>query len=366
MSRQNCGRGVGMSDTPRVIVNKLKMNSNILLMQCAADNKNIMLRPHIKAHKCPDIMKKQLAAGACGITVAKIGEAEIMVQAGCDNIFIANQIVSLEKMAKLIQLRKKARLILAVDNLENAQLLGEVVGAETPLEVRIEIDTGLKRCGISPEQVVPFATELIKIPGLLFEGLFTHAGHAYGASPAKMAEVGRNEAQIMVECAGALRNRGIRCNSVSTGSTPTAMYNLDVPGVTEIRPGNYVFYDAMQVALGTVPFSRCALSVIATVISNPVPGRVIIDAGSKVFALDKGAHGLSTMDGYGYIVGWPNMVLARLSEEHGIIEASDKKTPQIGAEVEIIPNHACVVVNLTDVLWVDGEAWPVEARGLVT
>lgn len=352
--------------SPRLVVDLGVLNDNIEIMQRAADSAGVALRPHIKAHKSADIMRLQLGAGAKGITVAKLGEAEVMAEAGATDIFIAYQLMGNDKYSRLTRLRQSARVTVAVDNAEHCRALHAATPHDKPLDVLIEVDSGLARCGVLPQNVLALTRTILALPNLRFRGLFTHAGHVYGSSKQDVARIGTEEAHIMVACAEELRRQGIAVDVVSTGSTPTALHNLSVKGITEIRPGNYVFNDAIQVGLGVVDESRCALLVEATVISTPSDNRVVIDAGSKVFGLDKGAHGMSVVTGFGRVLGWPELVIERLSEEHGIITGMGS-LPELGQKLSIIPNHACVAVNLADVMiGIPGEiSWAISARGRV-
>ena len=352
--------------TPRLMLNKEKLKQNIRAMQSAADKAQVKLRPHIKAHKCSEIMNMQLAAGAIGITTAKLGEAEAMARSGATDIFIAYPVVGTEKSSRLANLAKRVRVSVAIDDFSAASHLAQYFCEVQPLDVLIEVDTGLRRCGVLPQDAPALARALMGLPSLHLKGIFTHAGHVYGASPDRVAAVGLDEARVMTDLAHELRRLGCSLEVVSTGSTPTALHNLQVPGVTEIRPGNYVFYDAIQVGLGVASLAACALYVRATVVSRPTDFRCVIDAGSKVLGLDKGAHGTSIVTGFGTVLGHPELTIERLSEEHGVV-VSAQAVPPLGTELSIIPNHACVTVNLADSLYVEdgGEVWPVTARGRV-
>ncbi len=361
-------------DTPLVVLDKNKLKRNITEMAQFSKEAGVDLRPHIKAHKTAEIALLQVEAGAKGITVAKLGEAEEMAKAGIRDIFIAYQIIGEEKIQRVMNLMRVADLTLAVDSEVGVGYLKDMAAkVERQIPVLMEVDTGLNRCGVKPGyEAIVLAKKIRQIPGLIFKGIFTHAGHAYGASsPSQVDEIGRQEGEIMADLARILIKEGIPVEVVSVGSTPTVKISGKINGVTEIRPGNYVFYDAMQVSLGVVPVQRCALSIYATVISKPTQNRVIIDAGSKTLSLDKGAHGNEMLKGFGFIKGYPHLLLSRLSEEHGIIEGmKSEKMPEIGDVLEIIPNHACTAVNLTDSLVVFDENnrinnWRVNARGKV-
>lgn len=352
-------------ETPYVLIDIAQLQENINAMAAFAVSNGIKLRPHVKAHKLPEIAWMQIKAGARGITVAKLSEAEVMFAAGIKDILVAYPLIGESKLERAAALmRKGCKLSLLVDSHLGAQ---QISALATPggTDVLVKVDSGLGRCGLLPGPgLEEFVRWLSRLPHVNFRGLLTHAGHAYGCrSAAEVAEVGTKEGELMVEAAESMRRQGIQVAEVSIGSTPTVAWGGSVPGVTEIRPGNYVFNDATQVALGVAGPERCSLKVIATVVSRPATNRAIIDAGAKVLALDQGAHGSGTVTGYGLMES-PSWRLARLSEEHGIIEGID--LPGIGETVRIIPNHACPVINLAEKVQTStGQEWQVAARGRV-
>ncbi|MHB1405354.1 MAG: alanine racemase [Desulfitobacteriaceae bacterium] len=355
-------------DTPRIVIDERRLDANIEDMAVMARKAGVALRPHIKSHKLPQLAHKQLAAGACGITVAKLGEAEVMAEHGIKDIFLANEVMGSEKFERLSALARRIRLAVGVDSLEGAQALAEGIRAHTGLDVLIEVDSGLRRCGVEPgREVVSLAQEISRLENLHLRGIFTHAGHSYGAADrAELEKIALTEGKVMVESARELRQAGIDIEVVSVGATPTVAISAFTPGVTEIRPGNYVFYDAMQLALGVIPsIEYCSLRVYSTVISHPAPNRWVLDAGSKALSLDKGAHGHSGVEGHGIIIDQPKLRIVRLSEEHGVAEGESML--QVGDVVEIVPNHACTVVNLFDEVEVwqglQRQVWEVAARG---
>jgi len=308
-------------DTPAVLIEQRILESNIYNMQSFADAHHVKLRPHTKTHKMPDIARLQLDMGAVGIAVAKLSEAEVMVRSGITDIQIANEIIGPLKIAKLADLSQKARITCAVDSYEGAAAISShFAGHNLRLDALLEIDTGLHRCGVAPDSdFVQLFRDIAGLSGVNLIGIMTHAGHVYGAgSRREVEEIASSEGSVMAGVASKLRENGIAVSEVSVGATPTVRFSGTVEGVTEIRPGNYVFNDMTQVSLGAVDIQQCALSVLATVISKPAADRVVIDAGSKTFALDKGTHGSDRISGYGCILG-KDADLARLSEEHGII-----------------------------------------------
>lgn len=354
-----------MQDTPYLKIDLDKLQRNIKSMAEFASTQGIKLRPHIKAHKIPEIAKMQIAAGAAGITVAKLGEAEVMFAAGVDDILVAYPLIGAVKLQRARNLLERGcKLSFMVDSCVGAQALNDI-NYPGGIDALVKVNSGLGRCGFLPgEGLTEFVLWLTSLQNLNFKGLLTHAGHAYGCKDSEaVGEVGRREGELMVTAAQALREKGIPVEEVSIGSTPTARWGGAVPGVTEIRPGNYVFYDATQVALGTTDRENCSLTVRSTVVSRPAPGKAIIDAGAKVLALDQGAHGGGAVQGFG-LLAKEDWVLSRLSEEHGVIEGQD--LPEIGETLDIIPNHACPVINLADsVVLSDGTFWRVAGRGQV-
>lgn len=359
-------------ETPALVLDLDILEANIAAMANFAQVHGLNLRPHIKAHKISQIAKLQLEAGACGITASKLTEAEAMALPDLD-ILLAYQVVDPRKAARLVTLLEKSGGATLVDSSYGIRVLSRAaarIGWQLP--VLVEVDTGLGRCGIQrQEDLLALVEEIKREPWLKFRGLLTHAGHAYAAtSPVEVEQIGRFEGERLVELARFLEEAGHSVENVSVGSTPTARIAGQVPGVTEIRPGNYVFNDAIQVALGAAKEEDCALHVLATVISTPQPGRAVMDAGSKVLALDRGAHGNSLVRGFGIAKGYKDVLVERLSEEHGILSFPSELKLEVGQILELIPNHACPVVNLAaEVITCRGGevqgSWQVVGRGKV-
>jgi D-serine deaminase-like pyridoxal phosphate-dependent protein len=273
-----------------------------------------------------------------------------MAEAGIDDIFVANQVVTYNKLKRLAALSTKARLSIGLDSIAAARILSEIFsGAGLAIDYLIEIDSGLNRCGVLPgKDAVQLLQAVDTLPALKFKGIFTHAGQVYGAgSPTEVKEVSRLESKLMTDTAKDFQHLGVLPEIVSVGSTPTMKVWQGHEGINEIRPGNYIFNDAMQVALGVAKQADCALTVLATVISRPEKNRAVLDAGSKVFALDKGVHGRDMIVGFGMVLG-RKAILERLSEEHGVLSVNPGEDIGVGDTVRIIPNHACTVINLFD------------------
>ncbi|MGZ9586104.1 alanine racemase [Paenibacillus marinisediminis] len=345
-------------ETPFLLIDESRVDTNVSRMAERAAQLGVKLRPHIKTHKMPYFAQKQLEQGASGITAAKVSEAEVMAAHGMKDIFIAYPLVTASKIERAFCLMKEARILLGLDSIECASRLEQAAAAHhLMIEVRIEVDTGLRRTGIKASQMLELAQHIANSPHLKLQGIYTFRGAIFQDEPTmdlKMA--GHDEGQTMVRYAEMLREVGHDIQDVSVGSSPTGLYTAEVPGVTEIRPGTYIFNDRMQAAFGAAALHDCAASVIATVVSCPHEDLIVIDGGSKAFATDVPPNTAPLfLQGYGHIVGMPSAVLQRLSEEHGIIQVPPGHPFRIGDRVSIIPNHICSTVNLYN------EAWSVNA-----
>lgn len=356
-------------DTPTMIVDETVMQTNIDEMQSMANSFGVKLRPHIKTHKTPQIALRQIAAGAVGITCAKLGEAEVMAEGGIQDILIAYPTLGDLKIKRLLSLMERARVIVALDSHDAAVQLSEaMIAAERTLEVYIEVDTGQHRSGVlAGSPTVKLGLDVARLSGLRLIGVFSHEGHANTQGPETIAEVAVAAGQAIVATAEELRRQGVDITVVSVGSTPAAAITPSVQGITEMRPGTYVFKDTTAFRYGIYGPDRCAARVVSTVVSHAAADRCIVDAGAKTLALDKSmGH-----PGHGYIVGHPGSVIHSLSEEHGWVDIpADDTGFRIGQRVEIIPNHICPSVNLMDDLVIvrDGyvvDSWKVAARGKI-
>ena len=359
---------LGDLSTPAVVVDLDVLERNVSRMAARAREAGVRLRPHAKTHKCPEIGRLQRDAGAWGLSLAKVGEAEVFVDAGFDDLFLAYPVVGADKGRRLLELSERARLAVGVDSVEGARTLAEPFReAGRSLDVLLKVDVGYGRVGVVPEQAAAVAARVAEVKGLRLRGVFTHAGHGYSAADkAGVEEIARLEGERLCEAAEALRAAGLGVEEVSVGSTPTAARAMRVPGVTECRPGNYVFHDASQVALGTCGVDDCALTIVATVVSVPAPDRAVVDAGSKTLSSDP----LRPLPGgHGQVLGRASRI-EKLSEEHGVIAVAPGESFAIGERVRILPNHACVVANLHDrLIGVSGDrvetVLDVAARGRV-
>lgn len=356
-------------DTPALVVHEEILKRNVAQMGAYARSKGLQLRPHFKTHKTAEVARMQKDSGAMGITCAKLGEAEAIAAAGVfDDIFIANQIIGAKKLERLVALMEQVNLRVAVDSAEGAQGLQDAMAtADTSLDVIIEVNTGQNRAGVLPDEVLGLAATIrAEMPNLRVIGVMTHEGHAGKTlNNEELRATSVDAGDKMVAAAEQLREHGFDITTVSVGSTPAAFETTNVEGVTEMRPGTYVFQDNTIFRFGTIGPEDCALRILATVTSRPAPDRALIDAGSKVLTTEPSQW----RDGYGYIVEYPDAEIVSLSEEHGWLHLPESaRHIRIGEKVQIIPNHVCPTVNLTDELYLvrDGavaETWPVIARG---
>lgn len=335
--------------TPAILIDCDVLEANIARQAGRALEAGVKLRPHAKTHKSPQIARMQLKAGAAGISLAKTSEAEVFAREGFDDIFLAYPVVGRGKPERLLALSDQIRLAVGVDSAEGAEALSAVFAAAgRRLDVSIKIDCGYHRVGVLPENALALATRIADLPGLRLRGVFTHGGHAYAAESAEgLAAVAEEEGEAVARVARELSKAGLPVEEVSVGSTPSARLVMKAPGVTECRPGNYVFHDGSQVALATCAVSDCAMTVLATVVSVPAPGRAVVDAGSKTLSSDTlRPRG----NGHGLVLGTGSRI-EKLSEEHGIIRVEAGDRFQVGQRVRILPNHACVISNLHDRLY---------------
>ncbi len=364
-------------DTPALLIDAAALHRNLERMQLVAEGFGVRLRPHTKTHKSPHIARLQVEMGAAGVTVAKVGEAEVMAEAGLDDILIANQVIGAEKLRRLAELSRRVRMAILVDSLDGVELLDAAFhAAGAGIDVLIEVDTGKARCGLTDlDEIVALAEQVAEAETLRLRGVETHEGHVPGGaqSAAQLEERATSAGQRLVEVADALRDRGHVIEDVSVGSTPAAPYTAVTPGVTEMRPGTYVFNDVNQMSIGQATPEDCALSVLATVISRPAADRAVLDAGSKSLFAEpaRRAFAYTDYDGFGYIRQAPAARIVTLNEEHGVVKIPPGTAfPAIGRQVEVIPNHVCPAVNLHEEFYlVDGEdvveVWPIAARGKV-
>ena len=337
--------------TPALILNKDKLENNIKQMARYARSNDIRLRPHCKTHKSVFVANRQADAGINGISVATLSEALALEKGNFSSVFITRQIAEENKYEILRDLNDRIEVICTVDSMDVAKRLSHFFTRQKKrIKIRLEIDSGQHRCGLLPEDATAFAGDLMQLQGVIFDGIFTHAGQVYGASIEDQEKIAAEEAGALIFVYNSLQKENIPCPVRSTGTTPTYRFTHHYPEINEIRPGVYVFYDRMQKELGTCSEGDIALTVMATIISRPTPDRCVINAGSKSLGLDKGVHGKELLSGYGLIKELPGEIVA-LSEEHGILSIPENSSLSPGDIIQIYPNHVCNVINLYEHYW---------------
>ena len=347
--------------TPFLAVDLDRLERNLAGWQSAVTASGVRFRPHQKTHKTLEIARLQLAAGACGITVAKVAEAELYVDAGFDDVVVAYPVVGEEKWQRLAALAARARIAVNVESEPAARgLSAAAAGRGVTIGVHLDIDSGLGRCGLPADdagRLRQMASLVRELPGLQLVGVTTYRGLA-GAGGLDAATAGLREGELVASLA---RRAGLEA---SAGSTPTGRAVAAVDGVAEVRAGTYAFNDLMQLAAGAAGEDDLALTIVATVVSVNRPGRVTVDAGSKTLSGDASvAHG----DGRAFARSLEGgIVIDGLTEEHGV--GSAERAPALGERLALVPAHVCTCVNLSDELVVHrgGEVhalWPVFARG---
>jgi D-serine deaminase-like pyridoxal phosphate-dependent protein len=357
-------------ETPAVVIDLDVMERNLSRMAEYCRSNNLRLRPHTKSHKIPELAKRQLAHAAHGITVAKIGEAEVMLDAGITDMLIAYPIIGQGKAEKLAQLATRADITVALDSVEVARAISEAARQnDARVGVLVELDVGFHRCGVTNEdEVLTIARAIADLRGLEFNGLMFFPGHLQ-VPENERAELRTGVNEFLDRSLAKLEDAGLPVTTVSGGSTPTAREGHLFHGVNEIRPGMYIFNDRNMIGVGVAGIEDCALSVITTVVSTSVPGRAIVDAGSKTLSSD--GHQVSDGRGFGMVKTDPDADVERLSEEHGNLNISrSTRKYRVGERLAIIPNHVCSTVNMHNQIYgVRGErvetVWEVAGRGKV-
>jgi len=349
-------------DTPALLLDLDVMERNIAHMAAAFRGLNTKLRPHAKTHKTPIIAQKQIAAGAIGVTCAKVGEAEVMVEGGIRDILIANQIVGPQKIRRLVSLAHHADMMVAVDDARNVEELAQAAqAAKVCLRVLVEVDVGLHRCGVNPgESALLLARKVAKEPGLTFAGLMGYEGHLVFV-PSLEARVhrARTDMQALLDTVDFIESHGLPVEIVSAGGTGTAMITGRLPRITEIQAGSYVFMDGRYKTIEGVEFD-CALTLLTTIVSRPRPERIIVDAGMKTLTHEFGLPHFKDRD---------DLELLGLSEEHGTVQLHDPSVKlKPGEKLEIIPSHGDTTLNMHDYYYGvrNGRVevvWPIAARG---
>jgi D-serine deaminase-like pyridoxal phosphate-dependent protein len=360
--RATPGMAVNELDTPALLLDLDGLERNIQKMAEFFASRPVALRPHAKTHKCPQIALRQLAAGAIGITCAKVGEAEVMVATGVRDILIANQVTGAVKIDRLTDLAAHGELMVAVDDAANVADLGAACRAkDVRLRVLVEVDIGMGRCGVRPGQAaLELARQVSDEPHLRLAGLMGYEGHLVMIEDPSERERRVGEAFVaLAETRELLEREGLDVTIVSGGGTGTFDLTSRAQGVTEIQAGSYVVMDSTYRRIR--PEFESALTVLTTVVSRPEPDRVVTDAGLKAMTKE---------------FGWPQPIdvpgasVRYLSEEHGVLSLTDPGavTLRPGDRVRFVPSHCCTTVNLHDVFHVIRDerlvdVWPISGRG---
>ncbi|HJR64603.1 MAG TPA: D-TA family PLP-dependent enzyme [Gemmatimonadaceae bacterium] len=360
---------IGLSDldTPAVVVDLDRLERNLERMAEYAARHELALRPHVKTHKSPRIAAEQLDRGAHGLTCATAREAEVMAEL-CDDLLVAYPPVRPQTAERLVSLPEHVRLSVMLDSPQALRAIGEAArSAGRTVGVLVELDVGMRRVGVpDAAAAISLARQVTAEEGLEYLGIGFYPGHIRAPVRDQTPEI-RQLSERLQATVEAMTAAGVPPRVVSGGSTPTAWQTHELAGVTEMRPGTYVYNDRTTAVIGACAFEDCALTVLATVVSTAVHGQAVIDAGSKALAREP-LRG-SGEDGYGVLLDRHGAVVARMSEEHGIVDlAATDWRPEVGELVRVVPNHVCPVVHLNDVVYgIRGDrvvaVWRVAARG---
>jgi D-serine deaminase-like pyridoxal phosphate-dependent protein len=354
--------------TPSLAIDLPTVERNIARLADYAREHRIDIRPHTKTHKSIAMAKRQIAAGAIGLTVAKVGEAEVMSSASRD-VLVAYPVVDRYRCEHLAKLARSGVTVrVAADSIEGIDALSNAArSAETQIGVLVDLDIGFHRTGApSPAASLDLAQRVAQNKSLRLDGLFFYPGHVWLPANEQAPELARIDA-LLAEAIDLWRQSGLEARIVSGGSTPTQYQSHLIKSVTEIRPGTYIYNDMNTARAGFCALDDCAAALVCTVVSTSVADKAVIDGGTKTFTSDRNIKFPDS--GHGHVVEYPDAVLTRLSEEHGELDITRcSRTPKIGERISVIPNHICPCVNLQDAVWLrhsDGrlERITVDARG---
>ncbi len=355
-------------DTPALLVDLDVMERNLRRAAEYARAHDLRLRPHTKTHKVPELARRQLELGATGITVAKVGEAEVMLGADPPDLLVAYPIIGRSKLERLAAVARRTRVTVMLDNLHAARQLSDAAReAHVEFGVLAEVDVGLGRTGVTPgDELVEFIRGLLRLPYLSYEGIGFYPGHIRSLDNDGLNQIEELD-RLLNSVIERLRREGLSPRVVSGGSTPTLYHSHRIRALTEIRPGTYIFNDRNTWLAGACKPEDCAASILVTVVSTSRPGQVIVDGGSKTFSSDRLAP--SPEPSFGYVLEAPGAVFTRMNEEHGYLDARKAGVElAVGDRLRIIPNHICTAVNLHEKMYgVRGDrveaVWEVAGRG---
>lgn len=355
-------------DTPALLIDLDIMERNLSKLAGYCSQHGLRIRPHTKTHKIPALARKQIDLGAAGLTVAKVGEAEVMLAAEPPDLLVAYPIIGGKKLERLMQVARKTSVTVSLDSLPVARQLDEAARtAGLSVGVLAEVDVGLGRVGVAPgEAVLDLVRGISRLSHLRYEGIAFYPGHIKSMDPDGEQAL-QSLSQTLARILSDLKAAGFPPRIVSGGSTPTLFHSHRVAGLNEIRPGTYIFNDRNTALSGACSLEECAASILVTVVSTAKPGQMIVDGGSKTFSSDRPSAGSEVS--FGLVVEAPEAVFTKMNEEHGYVEL--RKSSQrfaVGDRVHIIPNHVCVAMNLHECVYgIRGGAveqvWRVEGRG---
>ncbi|RVU54534.1 alanine racemase [Anaerosphaera multitolerans] len=333
--------------TPSIVLDIDTMEDNIKRVHELAKKHNKEIWPMTKTHKSKELMQYQIDNGATGLLCGTIDECEAATELNVENIMYAYPVSDPVSIARIVNIAKKSNFIIRIDGIEAAKLINEV--AETKnikINYTLIIDCGLGRFGIQKEDALNFLNDMKQFKNLVFKGISSHPGQVYGVTTREgVTECANQEMEVMNYVLKQLKANGYEVEYVTSGSTPTFFDAVEDKGIQIYHPGNYIFNDAIQMSIEIASEDQCALSVIASIVSNPKEGLYICDAGAKCLGLDKGAHGNDSIVGHGKIIGHPDAIIDSLSEEVGKIKAKQGEF-KVGDRIRMIPNHSCSTANL--------------------
>lgn len=354
-------------DTPAILIDLDIMERNLGRMASYTEQHGLRLRPHTKTHKIPALARRQIELGAAGLTIAKVGEAEVMLGADPPDLLLAYPIVGRRKLDRLMEVARKAPVTVSLDSIFVARQLSDAARqAQVEIGILAEVDVGLGRVGVQPADVVTLAQSIANLPWVRFAGIAFYPGHIKLLDDEGRAAM-EALSQLLRGLIRDLKQAGLAPRIVSGGSTPTMFHSHEIAGMNEIRPGTYIFNDRNTVMSGACALEDCAASILATIVSTAKPGQMIVDGGSKTFSSDRPVNPGEVS--FGHVVEAPEAVFTKMNEEHGFVDIRKARRDfSVGERVRIIPNHVCVAMNLHECVYgIRGDAveqvWRVEGRG---
>ncbi|MCC6363371.1 MAG: alanine racemase [Bryobacterales bacterium] len=356
-------------ETPAILIDLDIMDRNLKRVADYARANDLIVKPHTKTHKIPALARRQMELGAAGVTVAKVGEAEVMLEANPPELYVAYPVIGRSKIERLIAVARKTRVTVGLDSLFAARQLSDAArAAQVSLRILAEVDAGMGRVGVSPgEELISLGRQISNLPWLELQGITFYPGHIQTTGDEAFTTQLKELATLVQTITTDWKRAGLPLHIVSGGSTPTLFQSHQIRGMTEIRPGTYIFNDRNTWAIGACSYEDCAASILTTVVSTARPNQIIVDGGTKTFSSDRQAA--SSEVSFGYIIEAPEAVLSKMNEEHGYIDLRGRETAlSVGDRIRIIPNHICAAMNLHEQVYgIRGsevvETWRVAGRG---